>query len=469
MLALLVSLFSFLPPQDTVRSDTVPANRVLTINRVLIIGNKITRNSIISRELSLKPGDTISSQRLERVLTLDKNKIYNLRLFNTVMVRWIDLGTLEADILVDVSERWYTFPVPVFDIADRNFNEWIQNYGGDFSRVNYGLRLYQYNFRGRNETVRLTAQFGFVKRFELSYRLPYIDRRQKHGLIFDFDYVEPKNIAYATEDHKLVFLRADENLRTTLGAGITYTFRKSFYQTHLFTAQFRNSHISDTVAILNPNYYGNGRVRQRYGTLTYSFNADHRDVIAYPLNGYQITATVEKVGVGMGDDVDLWSITASYAHHREVAKGWYFSNFTSFYRMFPERQPYAQLFGLGYKRQFVRGYEVYVVEGPFYALNKTTLKKRIFSRQWDFGRMRIEQFRYFPISVYAKIYADMGYAENNPLYREQAFNTRLSNRWLGGMGAGLDIVTFYDFVTRFEYTFTREGTSGFFFHVRKEF
>ncbi|MCU0419683.1 MAG: hypothetical protein MUC38_08485 [Cyclobacteriaceae bacterium] len=469
MLAVIVSFFCFLPPQDTVPLDTVPANRLLTINRVLIIGNKITRNSIISRELSLKPGDTISSERIERVLVQDKNKIYNLRLFNTVMVRWIDLGTREADILVDVSERWYTFPVPVFDIADRNFNEWIQNFGGDFSRVNYGLRLYQYNFRGRNETVRFTAQFGFVRRFELSYRLPYIDRQQKHGLIFDFEYVEPKNIAYATQDHKLVFLRAAETLRTSVGAGITYTFRKSFYQTHLLSAQFRNSHISDTVASLNPNFYGNGRQQQRFGSLTYSFNADHRDVIAYPLNGYQVTATVEKVGLGLGDDVDQWSMTATYAHHKEVAKGWYFSNFTSLYRMFPERQPYAQFFGLGYKRQFVRGYEVYVVEGPFYALNKTTLKKRIFARQWNMEGMRIEQFRHLPISIYAKIYADMGYVENNPDYREQNVNTRLSNRWLGGLGAGLDIVTFYDFVTRFEYSLTREGTAGFFFHVRKEF
>jgi len=32
----------------------------------------------------------------------------------------------------------------------------------DFSRVNYGMRLLQQNFRGRNETLRLTAQFGFT-------------------------------------------------------------------------------------------------------------------------------------------------------------------------------------------------------------------------------------------------------------------------------------------------------------------
>ena len=38
-----------------------------------------------------------------------------------------------------------------------------------------------------------------------------------------------------------------------------------------------------------------------------------------------------------------------------------------------------------------------------------------------------------------------------------------------GAGAGIDFVTVYDTVLRFEYTFTREGTRGFFFNIKKEF
>jgi outer membrane protein assembly factor BamA len=470
MYSLILCFFSFLPqPTDTIPSAPASHDRIITINRILIIGNKLTRNSIISRELSLKVGDTISTRRIDQVLLLDKNKIYNLRLFNTVVIRWIDLGTNEADILIDVSERWYTFPVPIFDLSDRNFNEWVQTYNADFRRVNYGLRLYQYNFRGRNETVRLTAQFGFVKRFELSYRIPYIDRQQKHGLTFDLDYVAPKNAVYATENHQFSFLESETVLRRTRGAGITYTFRKSFYQSHSFTASYRSSTIADTISQLNENYYGNGETSQRYGTLQYVFNSDHRDVIAYPLKGYQITALVERLGLLPGDNVSLWNLSASYAYHKPVGNKNYFSNFTSLYRSFPENQPYSQFFGLGYKKQFVRGYEIYVIEGPFYVLNKTTFKRRIFSRTWEFDRVPLEQFRYFPISIYAKIYADAGYAQNYPIYAERAINTRLSDRWLGGLGGGLDVVTFYDFVMRFEYTFTLEKTSGFFFHVKKEF
>ena len=82
-------------------------------------------------------------------------------------------------------------------------------------RVNYGLRLYQFNMRGRNETLRLTAQFGFQRRFELSYRFPYIDKKQKHGLILDVDFTETKNLAFQTVDHRLEFLKSEDILRTT--------------------------------------------------------------------------------------------------------------------------------------------------------------------------------------------------------------------------------------------------------------
>ena len=80
----------------------------------------------------------------------------------------------------------------IFQLADRNFNEWWENYNHDLSRVIYGLKLYQYNMRGRNETLTLTAQFGFIQRYELMYRIPYLDKRQKQGLIFQTDYIDAK-------------------------------------------------------------------------------------------------------------------------------------------------------------------------------------------------------------------------------------------------------------------------------------
>jgi outer membrane protein assembly factor BamA len=471
MWALIFGLFGF-AAQPTA-ADTIinpsQTNRLVTVNRVLIIGNKITKEKIISRELDLKPGDTISIVRIEKILQQDQRKIYNLRLFNSVSIRWLEVTQNQVDLLIEVNERWYIFPAPIFELSDRNFNEWWQNYNHDFSRVNYGLRLYQYNFRGRNETLRLTAQFGFTRRFELSYRIPYIDRQQKHGLIFDFNFSEPKNLGYNTEDHKLVYKEGNNVLKTAKGFGITYTFRKSFYSTHSFNFSYQNNHVIDSITILNPNYYSNGDVRQIYGALTYTFNSEHRDVVAYPLKGYQFTAFAQKVGLGFGTDVNQWEANVTYARYFDLTRNFYLSNFSSAYISTPSQQPYTLYSALGYRRQLVKGYEVYVIEGPKFFLNKTTFRKKIFSRTWDLEQMPIEQFRYFPLSIYFKSYVDLGYVENYPYYQENNFNTRLSNRLLAGAGAGFDVVTAYDAVFRFEYTFTREKTQGFFFHMKKEF
>ncbi len=462
-------------PKDTlvtIKQDTLP-NRVVTINRVLIIGNKITKERIISRELSLRPGDTVSTKRIGKILVLDQRKIYNLRLFNTVTIQWLELSPDEVDLLVEVNERWYTFPVPIFELSDRNFNEWWQNYDHDLRRVNYGLRLYQYNFRGRNETLRFTAQFGFTRKFDVSYRIPYIDKRQRHGLVIDFNYGEPKNLAYFTDDHKLLYYPEDKPSETTVklsrGFGVSYTFRKSFYETHSITYNYQNNHVLDTIAKLNPNFYKNSAVGQQYSSITYSFSSEHRDVIAYPLKGYQITGFVQRTGLLIDSDVRQWELNVTYAKYADLGKNYYLSNFSSLYTSTPSDQPYTFFSALGYRRQFVKGYEVYVIEGPKFFLNKTTFRKRIFSRTWQLDYMPIEQFRYLPVAIYIKGYFDMGYVENYPYYESIQINNRLSNKMLIGTGGGIDIVTAYDAVIRFEYTFTREKTHGFFFHMKKEF
>jgi hypothetical protein len=206
-----------------------------------------------------------------------------------------------------------------------------------------------------------------------------------------------------------------------------------------------------------------------YGVLTYSFNSEHRDVVAYPLKGYQITAFVQKSGLGFGTDVNQWEANLTYSRYFDLKKNFFLSNFSSVYFSTPKEQPYTMFSALGYRRQLVKGYEVYVIEGPKFFLNKTTFRKKIFSRTWDLNDMPLEQFRYFPLTIYLKSYVDLGYVENYPYYEERNLNTRLSDKLLAGAGAGIDIVTAYDAVLRFEYTFTREKTQGFFFHMKKEF
>ncbi len=462
-------------PQDTIPSvqsevhtDSIH-NRILHVDRILIIGNKVTRQRILERELSLKPGDTISARILSATLVWDQNKLYNLRLFNTVSVRALALPNNHIDLLVEVTERWYIFPVPIFELSDRNFNEWWNNYNHDLTRINYGVRVYKNNFRGRNESLRFTAQFGFYRKFDLQYRIPNLGRNQKHGLTFNFDFGAPRNLAYQTVDHRLEFIREDEVVREALGGSITYTFRKTFFETHSFTYNYRSSTVVDTVLLLNPIYFSGNKASQRFSLVSYYFVSEHRDVVMYPLKGYQFTGYISKSGIFPNEDVNQLQVNLTYAFHVPVGKTYNFSNFSSVFWSTPKSQPYSNFDALGYRNLIIRGFENYVVEGPTFALNKTTFKKKIFGRNWTLGKMPLEQFNYFPLAIYVKAFADFGYVQNYAYYEEKALNTRLSNQMLLGAGVGVDFVTVYDLVFRVEYTFTQDQQGGFFLNARKEF
>jgi hypothetical protein len=158
-----------------------------------------------------------------------------------------------------------------------------------------------------------------------------------------------------------------------------------------------------------------------------------------------------------------------YSKFFDLNKGYYLSSNTVGYWSTPKDLSYINYGALGLKKQFVRGYEVYIIEGPYYFMTKTTLKKRILSRQYHWSKMPLDQFRHIPLAIYLKTYADVGYVENYPYYRTLDVNTQLTDNLISGAGFGLDVVGSYDVVLRFEYSFNAEGENGFFFHVKKEF
>ncbi len=445
----------------------IDTSALRTINRVLIVGNKVTRDKIIQRELTLKTGDTVRVNTLLQIIENDKIKLLNTRLFNTVTIRTLEDENGGVDLLVELSERWYTFPVPILELADRNFNEWWQNYNHDFRRVNYGLRLYQYNFRGRNETLLLNAKFGFTNILRLSYSIPYLDRKQKQGLSFQISYDERKNIAYQTVENILEFQSAERNFKVSRSAAITYTYRNSFYHYHGLTADFFSSEISDSLNQLNNVYFGEAsRKKQHYTSITYQYAYEHRDFVAYPLKGSYFSSAIRQYGLLPNDNLRKTEVNFTYSKYIALKADFFLSNSTGGIISTSKGVPYANYSALGYNRQIVRGYEIYLIEGPQHILNKTTLKKRIYSRVFNLHGMGIEQFKKIPLSIYLKTYADLGYVWNYPGYTN---GEKLTDKLLNGIGFGLDLVSSHDATMRLEYTFNGEGENGFFFHLKKEF
>ena len=56
------------------------------ISKIIITGNKITKESIILRELSFKKGDLIDISKLEKIEDESKVNLTNLNLFNFITI-----------------------------------------------------------------------------------------------------------------------------------------------------------------------------------------------------------------------------------------------------------------------------------------------------------------------------------------------------------------------------------------------
>ncbi len=79
-------------------------------------------------------------------------------------------------------------------------------------------------------------------------------------------------------------------------------------------------------------------------------------------------------------------------------------------------------------------------------------------RLWS---VELSQFGKIFYALYANLFFDMGYAYN----KVYDVDNELANQWLWGTGLGIDFVTYYDLVIRFEYTFNKQGDQGFFINL----
>src|SRR5690606_23504478 len=159
-------------------------------------------------------------------------------------------------------------------------------------------------------------------------------------------------------------------------------------------------------------------------------------------------------------------LKATYSEYVDLGKLFYLSTSITGKTTFPKKQPYMNFEGLGYGREYLRGYELYVIEGQHYLINKLSLKRRLLGSAINLdGFMPLEQFKSIPISIYLKTFFDSGIVSTDSGYPE---NDLFTNKYIYGGGVGLDIVTFYDTVIRLEYSINKNKESGFFFQFRSD-
>ena len=447
-------------PTDTlVRVFPCPGAARAVVGRILFAGNAITKERILRAELDFTEGDTLALADLPARLEANRRRLFNLQLFHTVVVQASCTGGSWL-VVFGVQERWYTFPVPILSLADRNLRSWLDR-ADRWRRVDYGLHLTRTNFRGRNEQLIVNLQLGFNRKYELFYEVPGLGRYRRLGFGVGASYFQSHTLDYRTTADRLTPLRADNNFpiqRFYATAGLR--FRHTVQFRTAFDASYHREQISDSVNYYNPGYFL-GRNQREFLDFTLSSTRNQRNTFAYPLTGQYAQVSLTHRVFFDKTTPSLTTLRATYARYVALGHQFYYSLGLSAQARLARALGYPDTRALGYD-DLVRGYDEYVIDGRHYGLVQQGLSYRLFApKTIRLGSIDNPKVNTIPIALYGNIFADAGYVVAPAAIPQN----RLPNHFQRAIGLGLHLVTYYDRVFTVEYTLNGLGQTGYFFRA----
>ncbi|MBL7774523.1 MAG: BamA/TamA family outer membrane protein [Saprospiraceae bacterium] len=436
------------------------------IDTIMLEGNRKTKPSLILRELEFSAGDSLPLSTLAETLERNRLRVMNLSLFSSSTV---ELDTLGGGRLLAVRfrlvEMWYLYPIPLFELADRNFNVWWSEFNRSLKRVNYGIAWTHLNLSGHADILRVNLNFGYSNRYELVYERPWLNRRQTLGFRVATGFSRTHEVAYRTGGNKQLFTVDPDNWqKNRYYANLSLRWRPKLLVDHSAILEYHFNQIADTITtIVNPDFFLDSRSRQRHFSLIYRFTIDKRDIRPYPLSGWLAVLDLRQNGLLPSDDLHLFRATAEWKKYTAFTPFLSLETVLKARVSLPRRQPpFFNNQALGYGNDLVRGYEFFVMDGLDYGLLRSSVHLRLFEHTFNFGKIvPMKAFKVMPLKLYFSINNDLGYA-NDPYY---AANNPLTNRLLYGYGIGLDIIAFYDKVAKFEWSWKGTGGGGFFLNI----
>jgi len=443
---------------QTHNTNVVKTDSIFTISSIVLEGNKITKNRIILRELEFENGSKLSATILDSLIIKSKQNLLNRSLFNFVSITKTTSKS-QCKINVSVIERWYIWPIPILQFADRNINSWLNK--KDLSRVNYGIDLRIDNFRGLMENLNIVLQGGYDIILAFKWSIPYLSKNQVFGMGVAGGVQLNHEIAYQTIDNKEQYYKSVDGFAQQIKySQVNFSFRPEYNYLYGFSLGFNQYIFQDTVLKLNPDF-ASTNTTYNYFTIGAGFKLDFRDYKPYPLEGYYFDISINKKGFGIfNNDVNYFSTGAVFDQYFQIYKKWYFAyNFGAKFTNQGVQSPYFIRSGLGYHPFTIRGYELYVVNGQKFGIVKSNIKFNVIPRTvFQFPWIKSTKFSESFFEMYANFFFDAAYvddiytAEHNPM----------ANQLLWSTGIGIDMITYYDLVLRLELSINKQKDKGFF-------
>ena len=453
ILLLMLSVVTFAQQQDS----------CFVVSKINFVGSKVTKSSTMYREMLFKEGDTICDSE---TIKETRENLLNCALFNFVDFDWADdPDNNNAKILtISVVERWYLWPVPYLAFADRNPTSWLKAH--DFTRLSYGVDLFYYNMWGRKHVLDLKVIGGYNQDFGLSYDIPYVTHRQRLGIKAATGFTRDREVAYITKNDKISYFHAeDQYAHESFYASITPYYRFGYRNKLFVQLRYDDRTFNDSLPLLNNDFANADGTRFQYFTLQAIFKNDYRDDHNYPLDGHYFEVEMTKIGLGVFEyspDLFYTKVTADW--YTPVKGRFYWASNITAKMSDCMMAPYFLSQGFGYNNDYVRAFDLYVVDALNYAICKNNLKYEILkpvTKHLPF--IKNDRFGKIHLALYLNLFFDCAYTWDVVI--PEGFDTKIANKFIYGTGFGIDFVTYYDKVLRLEYGVNALGESGFFVHL----
>lgn len=431
----------------------------LVIGQIQVSGNETTRLQVILKELPFRSGDTIASDELMRLVELGRQNLLKTSLFNFVYVNTQSDSLSTVDVSIRVEERWYWWVFPIIEPADRNVASFFGN--GNWDMMNYGAYVQRDNFRGRQEMLKFRLRVGYANQLAVLFQSPEYKRKTGWGMAVNYNVFDHLPV-FTLNDQPVYYKNAGNAVHRYFNASMYLQYRPQLTVRHTLELNVFSHRVSDTILALNANFFPHQHSWFDYLTLTYSLGRDVRDSKPYPLSGNYQNFRLTKAGLGVYEgEPDFWTARLRINNYWPLKKRFYSSIETMGEVSSQTDLPYVVKSGLGY-RDFLRGYEYYVVDGSITAMAKANLL-------FELLPTRVAYWNFIPTPKFSKIHYAIylrGFIDNGYVVKQNAHPlNRMVNSHQYGCGLGVDFVTFYDKVFSFNYAVNRFGEHGFYFHL----
>jgi len=413
------------------------------IRDIIVSGNSKTDINIVLRECPVSINDSIAIVQLNKCLEKFESNLSKTSLFNFVFVNYQqDSGYV--DILVNLEERWYFWPYPILEHAERNLSTFIHNL--DMNKINYGVAADIYNLRGKNETLKLKLRLGYKEHYSLTYQKNGFGQHKNSYLRLKMELFRQKSSEYSVINNIPLYVSDNDiYIKKDFNFGINYGYRPELSYVFNFGINYKCS-VFENILFFSDIITSGDELKSSYINPYFIFNYDSRNNKIYPVKGVLIN-------LHYGENRSINDITGAYStfglytqYNQQIAKSRFSFRSEFTYLIMRDYQHKPILFNnkLEFCRNFwIRGYELFYFVGNEMIGFQNTVGIKIS----DFKIHRIATFLPDEFSkTYSRIYLDLFY----DVCRIQSWNNEdseqnpMNDKLLYSAGIAINLETYYD-------------------------